>query len=216
MLSILLLTTDVNTPPSSEISVKNHSLQTVFMHKCLTMGIDPAVTKNAAVCGWHGVTCENGYVKRLNWSTKFQHQERRSIDVRWMPPSVKYAVIFAQPIVMPIETRALPRGLCVGSFVRCGVQGTIDLIALPPHIVEFLVSDNRITGYVSLLHLPETVEALAVNENEITTIYGKSGSIPKRAKDISMWPRVNGVKARYVSIDVSKMDKRIKMKNGRQ
>mmetsp|Transcript_22253 Transcript_22253/g.34560 ORF Transcript_22253/g.34560 Transcript_22253/m.34560 type:complete len:228 (-) Transcript_22253:2-685(-) len=97
---------------------------------------------------WHGITLnDSGEVTEINWTWG---DFGGSIDLQWMPSTLRTADISSDV------------------FSDFRLEGTIDLIRLPPVLKSLKLSENRFTGEISLICLPEPMTTLELTFNRLS------------------------------------------------
>ncbi|KNH03883.1 leucine-rich repeat protein [Perkinsela sp. CCAP 1560/4] len=98
-----------------------------------------------------------------------------SIDLRWIPSSVKYVSISELSLIGSIDTRSLPRELTFLRLLRNRLSGTFHTADLPHTLRIIMVSTNNLTGSLDLTRLPHRITLFDASHNAF------SGSIDLRA-----------------------------------
>ena len=118
-------------------------------------------------CKWRGVTCENGVVKEIKYSTIAYSSHGTNFQVEYTPGTVRALEVRMCRQEYQLQTRRLPRDC---EFIRFDVNriyGTVDLRRLPYGMRVFRVEQNKITGPIELTMLPPRLEILDLSRNRI-------------------------------------------------
>jgi len=73
----------------------------------------------------------------------------------------------------PLDTRALPRGLHALILFSNAISCSVDLTCLPAELELVNLAYNQLTGPISLIRLPRTLQVLYIHRNGIRqrTVY---------------------------------------------
>ena len=132
-------------------------------------------------CGWSGVRCDSGWVKRIEWKYSIT---LKKVDLRWAPQTVHIIELDRFAISQDFETRLLPRHLQHLTATSCELLGTPDMSQLPQGLCKMDVSDNGLSGTISLLHLPETLQIINFSRNQFENVLYDAASFPESLQAI--------------------------------
>ena len=194
------------------------SMQQLCMHKLISrmyhfvQAFDEPIDD---ACQWSGVTCTDGTVTAIDWKHHTTEPRgpknfMRHIDISWIPPTVQTALFEGQKATQRFCMRSLPQRLVDGGFMRCQLKGSADLESLPAFIENLNLSENELTGTISLCRLPRGLRTIFLHGNWISAVEGYADCLPAGLVHVTAWAA--GRQARpvhYVSRDSTRMDDRI-------
>ena len=131
-----------------------------------------------------------------------------SIDLKWIPMTVRYFTIVDLALEGVVETRELPEHLeyfdisanifrgtfCIASLpqkiqsVKIAsnlLDGTLDMVHLPPHVTLFVAEFNRFHGSLDFSDLPKNIVTLRVGFNDFQGTVDLS-KIPSKMRFFAM------------------------------
>ena len=88
-----------------------------------------------------------------------------SIDFRWLPPKVTYAIIRDFDLEGSLETVKLPAALINLSVADNKLAGGVDFKRLPPAMTDLYIQHNCFSGEVDLDALPAPMKYLNISNN---------------------------------------------------
>ena len=174
LLRVLLLSSDVPANPTQTTSNSDLAYQDLCMHNFLCK------QWRTPACDVPGARCIDNVVDTIivpNTCTKDFAYVPVRLDIQWLPESLTKLTMRMKVAVSELQTRLLPRGLTVFRANTCMLKGSLDVPNLPRGIVTFDVAVNKLTGFVVLHEVPETLRELRVERNAISTVFG-GGALP--------------------------------------
>ena len=118
-------------------------------------------------CKWRGVTCENGVVIEIKYSTIAYSSHGTNFQIEYAPNTVRVLELRMCRQEYQLQTRRLPRDCECIRFDSNRIYGTVDLRHLPDGMRVFRVEQNKITGPIELTMLPPRLEILDLSRNRI-------------------------------------------------
>ena len=140
-------------------------------------------------CAWKGVDCDaDANVVSIEFSDSFKGG---SVDVQYIPQSVKKFVAFGNNFKGSLDLRTLPKSLEVfdmslnelsGELVldvpqhrlqeidlsQNNFHGSLRFDALPDTLIELRLSENLLSGSIDLASLPVSIEGLSLEGNALS------------------------------------------------
>ena len=174
--------------------------------------------KDTDACNWLGVTCNNGYVREVDWN-ELSPMVLRSTDdflegpsaflIRWLPPSVREVDMTGLSILSRFLTNHLPRAIQTACLDFCGLFGSFDGEGLPRDLRDLFLRGNMLSGSVILVNLPSKLTTLDLYQNPIEYVYVANRDLPENLSMILFYNA--GKRVHLTALDGKKVDKRVRV-----
>ena len=149
------------------------------------------------VCDWHGVTCDTDDVVRdIEWTTGVG----LSFDMDFIPQTVRQLALMdaRSNNTTPFSTRKLPRDLKHCYLVHCDLRGCLNMATLPSNLIDINVQNNRLSGTVSLLEIPRSLQSIDLRSNAFDELIISDAALDQMST-INLYQRLKVMQV--VSID---------------
>ena len=131
---------------------------------------------------WFGIVCQSSRVEQIDWTIR-RMRIKPSIDLNWLPSTLRRVSISHSQWTSEVSTRLLPRQARAILFPRCKIGGTVDLTMLPPLLESLDLSYNEITGTVRLTKLPRTMYSIDLMGCPISSMVVDNDALPEYLKE---------------------------------
>mmetsp|Transcript_8510 Transcript_8510/g.12893 ORF Transcript_8510/g.12893 Transcript_8510/m.12893 type:complete len:216 (-) Transcript_8510:22-669(-) len=167
-----------------------NDLMEIFLQDLSDEGIERI--RNGALCDWLGVHC---YYTHMISGVKYEDLDYGNFCLSALPYAVDFINIHRCHQEYELDTRSLPRELCMLLLHDNLIYGQIDLTNLPPHLMELDLSLNRIIGPIFLQNLPKKLKSINLHGNRIVQSTLFHDDIPESIEWVDLTGNKNKVGA---------------------
>ena len=112
----------------------------------------------------------NGDVLVIDWSDKWPDANSGTIELRWLPDTIKSFHITGTKYERTLDVGGLPASLENLYLQRNNMDGTVDFAAVSMRMRNFVLHTNRFHGALDLRSIPPNMEYLCLQKNNFTGV----------------------------------------------
>ena len=119
------------------------------------------------VSSWIGVNFYENAIVKIGWRDSFWGGHvHGSLDLRWLPPTVRDVSITGTKMQGTVDMQNLPKNIEHLYLQRNALSGTIDLSNISDKFFNLVLHTNRFSGTLDLSALPPYIRYLCLQANE--------------------------------------------------